>query len=191
MVLLVAPEADCLYKILGKPKEWTEEPIDIQKILANLSKQVKIIKGELYEKVKNQLLPNVCPSFQTATIMKACQLLGHGKVLKTIEAINERYYWESLSLDVAKTISHSQKFLKEQPKPVAPPPCFMLPRHAFNTVSTDIMGLLATYNDKNQYILVAIDYLTKWIEAKPLSNLRATTTAQFILDKIINRHGYL
>jgi len=40
-----------------------------------------------------------------------------------------------------------------------------------------------------RYAAVAIDYFSKWCEARPLSDKRATTVAHFIYDEIICRHG--
>ena len=34
-----------------------------------------------------------------------------------------------------------------------------------------------------------MNYLTKWLEAKPLTNATAEAVAQFIYDEIICRHG--
>ena len=42
---------------------------------------------------------------------------------------------------------------------------------------------------KNQYIIVAINHFTKWIEALAINNLSSTTTALFIYNYIISRHG--
>ena len=39
------------------------------------------------------------------------------------------------------------------------------------------------------YLIVAIDKLTKWVDAKPICSLSANTAAKFILDFILCRHG--
>lgn len=38
-------------------------------------------------------------------------------------------------------------------------------------------------------IVATIDYFSKWIEAKPILDCTAITTARFILDEIVLRHG--
>ena len=40
-----------------------------------------------------------------------------------------------------------------------------------------------------QYIIVAIDYLTKWVEAKATPNNDARTTAKFLYENIFMRYG--
>ena len=41
----------------------------------------------------------------------------------------------------------------------------------------------------NKYIIVAMDYLTKWPEAKPVSNATAEQVANFLYEDIIGRYG--
>jgi len=40
-----------------------------------------------------------------------------------------------------------------------------------------------------RYVAVAIDYFSKWCEARPLIDKKAATVARFIYDEIICRHG--
>lgn len=43
--------------------------------------------------------------------------------------------------------------------------------------------------DGFKYVAVAIDYFSKWSEACPLQDKKATTVARFIYNDIICRHG--
>ena len=63
------------------------------------------------------------------------------------------------------------------------------PNFAFHTVSMDLIGPLPTSNHKHKYIIVAIDHLTKWVEARSMVDLQALTVAKFVLEQIIHRHG--
>ena len=42
---------------------------------------------------------------------------------------------------------------------------------------------------ENRYIIVAVDYFSRWPEAKPLKEANAQTVAEFIYDEIICRFG--
>ena len=42
-----------------------------------------------------------------------------------------------------------------------------------------------------RYIITGTKYLTRWVEAKAVSNCDATTTAQFLFENIISRFGCL
>jgi hypothetical protein len=41
-----------------------------------------------------------------------------------------------------------------------------------------------------RYIITAIEYLTRWAEAREVKDCSATTTALFIFDDIITRFGF-
>jgi len=43
----------------------------------------------------------------------------------------------------------------------------------------------------NQYIIVTINYTTKWVETKAFRDNMAKNTTKFIYDPIITRFGYL
>ena len=59
----------------------------------------------------------------------------------------------------------------------------------FYQIGIDFVGPLPVTSDGNRYIIVAIDYLTKWPEARPLPRATADVTAQFIYEEIICHHG--
>lgn len=43
----------------------------------------------------------------------------------------------------------------------------------FDKVQMDILGLLSTTSKGNRYLLIIIDYFTKWVEALSLKNIKA------------------
>lgn len=51
-------------------------------------------------------------------------------------------------------------------------------------VGIDTIGPLITSDNGNKYILVAIDYLTKYVFLKAVTNKTAETVAQFIFEKL-------
>ena len=52
----------------------------------------------------------------------------------------------------------------------------------------DMVGPLRTGKSGFTHVLVAVDKFTKWIEAKPIKNLEASTTISFIRE-LIFRYG--
>lgn len=59
----------------------------------------------------------------------------------------------------------------------------------FELIFYDIMGPLPESKSGNKYIIVVTDYLTKWCEAKAVSEFSAKTIAKFLLEDVITRHG--
>ena len=58
----------------------------------------------------------------------------------------------------------------------------------FDRVGIDLLQLPLTPLG-NKYIVVATDYLTKWVEARALPNKTASMVAGFLYEDIICRHG--
>lgn len=58
----------------------------------------------------------------------------------------------------------------------------------FHTIGLDIVGPFKSSRGY-KYIIVAIDYLTKFVEAKPVRNIEAVTVQKFIERRIILKHG--
>lgn len=60
----------------------------------------------------------------------------------------------------------------------------------FSTWGIDIIGkVTAKASNGHEFILVAIDYFTKWVEAASYAVLTAKKVAQFIKTNIICRYG--
>ena len=57
--------------------------------------------------------------------------------------------------------------------------------YAFHTVSMDLIGPLPVSSQGVKYIFVAIYHLTKWVKARAINNLGATTISKFVLEQII------
>jgi len=56
-------------------------------------------------------------------------------------------------------------------------------------VQMDVLGPLPLTISGNKYLLIMVDYFTKWVEAFPLKNIRARTVAETFLNQIVSRHG--
>ena len=65
----------------------------------------------------------------------------------------------------------------------------ILPMDIFERWGIDIVGPLPLTQQGNKYIIVAVDYFTRWPEARPLKIATAVTAADFIYEEIICRFG--
>jgi IS30 family transposase len=55
----------------------------------------------------------------------------------------------------------------------------------------DFVGPLPTAQGNCKFTTVAVDYFTKWVEAKALANITALTIQKFFWQNIICRYGVL
>ena len=71
---------------------------------------------------------------------------------------------------------------------IRPPLQQILVKGPFHSVEVDVLQLPLT-SDGNKYLVVLLDYLTKWVEAYSAPNQRAETIARLLVDNIVCRHG--
>ncbi|XP_074377476.1 uncharacterized protein LOC141718998 [Apium graveolens] len=60
---------------------------------------------------------------------------------------------------------------------------------ALKVIRQDIVGPFPKSKKQCQYIVVAVDYATKWVEAKPLSKIREKEMIEFFMEYIVFRFG--
>ena len=59
----------------------------------------------------------------------------------------------------------------------------------FEILAIDLMGPLPTTSSGNSYIMVVIDYYTKWMEAFPLKHIHASDVAKKLVKEVFFRYG--
>ncbi|CAG2185038.1 unnamed protein product [Mytilus edulis] len=120
-------------------------------------------------------------------------LSGHLGINRTIQRTQRSFFWPSIGSDVADWVKScelcSQRKRPQKPtkSPISSMPIASQP---FERVSTDILGPVSNSGkSKNQYVLVFICYLTKYVELIPLSDIKAATIATAFLHNVVCRHG--
>ena len=160
--------------------------------LRNQSNKYFIQEHQLFKRTKNDKPQRVVLPEQVELILfnlHKDQSGGHLGIESTYEKLKERYFWPQMYETVrryVKTCENCQKRGKpNRREPINPIPV----GQPFHRIGIDIKGPLPVTNNENKYIIVAMDYLTKWPEAKAIPNAKATTVAEFIYKDIICRHG--
>ena len=120
------------------------------------------------------------------------KLSGHLGFLKTYTKIRERFYWNRMERTVRQYVRNCVS-CQERKSDTGPPKGSLqpieYPIEPFYQVAMDIVGQLTETPRKNRYIICLIDFNTRWLEAKPLKNMRSETIADFFVNEILVRHG--
>nr|GEY04545.1 hypothetical protein [Tanacetum cinerariifolium] len=107
------------------------------------------------------------------------------------KAIRKGYYWPTMHRDARNMTQkrdscqvHAQ--VPRRPKTLMT--SIMVP-WLFYQWGMDILGPLPQEARKSEFVIVAIDYFTKWIEAKPLARITRKDVKKFVWDNIVCRFG--
>ncbi|GKA53629.1 reverse transcriptase domain-containing protein [Tanacetum coccineum] len=107
------------------------------------------------------------------------------------KAMRQGYYWPTMHEDAKKEIEKCDPCQIHAPVPRLPK-TLMTPIMApwpFYQWGIDILGPLSQARGEAKFVIVAIDYFTKWIEAKPLVKLTGKEVIRFVMGNIIYRFG--
>ena len=131
-------------------------------------------------------MKSICPS--------NCNTLscgGHfGGKRTTAKVLQSGFYWPSLFKDAHRFVSTCDKCQRmgNISRKDEPPMHPILEVELFDLWGIDFMGPFpASYN--NLYILLAVDYVSKWVEAIPTRTNDAKVVAQFLRSNIFSRFG--
>ncbi|CAH8445461.1 unnamed protein product [Dicrocoelium dendriticum] len=154
-------------------------------------KDLRIIDGVLYRVDKSgpKLITPMTRSL--GILQKVHQQLGHSGQLKTEAAVRQRYWWPGIHADVVQFCASCE--LCATLKPMVPVPRAplepILTSAPGQRIGVDIIGPLPITKSGNCFILVMIDYFTKWCEAIPIRCQNASTVASTIVNEWVARYG--
>lgn len=117
-------------------------------------------------------------------------MAGHMGYEKTLERITARFYWPGIHADVRRWCASCPDCqLVNQPAipraPLRPLPLIEVP---FEHIGMDLIGLFHRSTHGYRFVLVLVDYATRYPEAVPLRNSSAKSVAQ-ALFQVISRVG--
>ena len=105
--------------------------------------------------------------------------------------IRARYYWPTMLKDAqayVKACDKCQRFSNFIRQPSEELITMMAP-WPFVQWGLDIMGLFPTALRQLKFLVVDIDYFTKWVEAEPLATITEKNVCTFVWKNIICRYG--
>ena len=115
---------------------------------------------------------------------------GHFAEKRIFELLRRLYWWPGMRADVRKycrscMVSASRKGTGRCIKPALQ---LILVGGPFHRMGVDVLQLPLIL-EGNQYAVVCIDYLTKWVEVFAVADQTAETIARLFVEGVVCRHG--
>ncbi|XP_021985131.1 uncharacterized protein LOC110881062 [Helianthus annuus] len=157
--------------------------------------QYELINGELYRRSylgpSLKCVDNEEAKYVTREIHEG--ICGMHSGLRTVVAkvMNVGFYWPRMYETASEEIKRCDNCQIHAPMthchkhPMIP----LSTSWPFQKWAIDIIGPFPEGPGGVKYVVVAIDYFTKWIEARPLAKITGEQMRRFVLDNIICRYG--
>jgi ribonuclease HI len=173
-----------------------ELPSDLSEArrIARMVKSFTIIDGELYKRAASGILQRCVPIPEGRELLRDihADICDHHAAPSTLvdNAFRQGFYWPTAVADareIVRTCEGCQFYTRKS----------NLPAHVLQTIpitwpfvvwGLDIVGPLRKAPGGYTHLLVAIDKFSKWVEVRPITNLRAEQAVTFFTD-IVNRFG--
>ncbi|GJU04711.1 reverse transcriptase domain-containing protein [Tanacetum coccineum] len=107
------------------------------------------------------------------------------------KAIQTGYYWPTMHMDARKLVRECNDCQVHRPVPRNPQQNLtpITSPWPFYKWGIDIAGPFPEGPGKVKFLIVAIDYFTKWIEAKAVATITGNQVKKFVWDNIVCRFG--
>ena len=107
------------------------------------------------------------------------------------KVIRSRFYWPTIQADTkayVKVCDQCQRFsnIPKQPAEYLTP---MMAPWPFAQRGLDILGPFPTGTRQMKFLVVGIDYFTKWVEAEPLAKITQQNVKNFVWKNNVCRFG--
>ncbi|XP_074278683.1 uncharacterized protein LOC141602278 [Silene latifolia] len=149
----------------------------------------------IWKMCQDQVIRRCVPDVEIPPILRHCHEYacgGHfGPQRRARKILESGFYWPNIFKDAhifTKTCDKCQRvgnISRRNEMPQQP----MLYLEVFDVWGIDFMGPFPK-SDGYLYILLAVDYVSKWIEAIPTRNDDARTVSSFMQSHIFSRFGY-
>ncbi|CAF1253603.1 unnamed protein product [Rotaria sordida] len=116
---------------------------------------------------------------------------GHGGQQKTLFRLTTRVFWDSMRKDVYNYVASCQacQQFKYNNIPLANPLQTHIVNEPWHTIGIDIMGPFPKTARQKRFLLVIVDYFTRWIELFPLRTTTSIDIAQILINEVFTRYG--
>ncbi|GBM68436.1 Retrovirus-related Pol polyprotein from transposon 412 [Araneus ventricosus] len=111
--------------------------------------------------------------------------------MKTLSKTRERFYWDRLSADVEKWCRECHTCRARKGPKTRTKGCLQCYNVGapFERIALDILGPFPATKKGNRYILVLMDYFTKWSEVIPIPDQEDSITVEELVRRWISCYG--
>lgn len=136
----------------------------------------------------------IVPSSKTKEILERYhdhKLAGHFGINKTTHSIRYKYFWPGMNKQIQRYIRNCLICAKRKAVTTCRAPLQPLPvtDYIWERVSMDIIGPLNETYKGNKYILVILEYSTRYAIAVPMKDQTASTVIRKFIKHVINQEG--
>lgn len=116
---------------------------------------------------------------------------GHLGFSKTLARLRLRFFWPKMAADVKRYVTSCS--VCQLTKPSQRKPAGLMvpisPQKPWEYVGVDFVGPLPRTKSGNTYLLVSVDYFSKWIEVCAVREATARVAAGKFISEVFARHG--
>ncbi|GJV24844.1 reverse transcriptase domain-containing protein [Tanacetum coccineum] len=171
-----------------------EDPVDARTLMEKIGNYT-IEDGVLYRKSYLVPLMRCVGPLQANYVIREVHMgscgMHDGPRQVVAKAMNLGYFWPSMHKDARELIRVCDDCQAHAAVPRLPKADMISVTSAwpFMKWGMDIVGPLPEGPGRVKYLIVAIDYFTKWMEAKPLATITGKQVVNFAYDNIVCRFG--
>lgn len=149
--------------------------------------------GVVYRVSKGGKQRRVATPADMQMIKDTCHGQGHPGMTNTWRRVSRTYWWQGMEQDCYDIVRSCESCQKGKHKTVREDRVLksvsVQGLRPFQKVAIDLAGPLPETALGNKYLIVMADYLSKWVEAVPVKDDRATTVASIFLTELVSRYG--
>nr|GEV06775.1 hypothetical protein [Tanacetum cinerariifolium] len=161
-----------------------------------LSKLASVAFNHLTKEILVKVFPLQANYVIRETYMGACSMYLKPQAV-VAKAIRQGYYWPTMHRDAWEEIRRCDSCQIHAPVLKLPKTLMtsIMAPWSFFQWGMDVLGPLLEAPEKVKFVIVAVDYFTKWIEAKALAkkalpNTTGKKVKKFVWDNIVCRFGF-
>ncbi|GJV67139.1 reverse transcriptase domain-containing protein [Tanacetum coccineum] len=170
-------------------EELKEKSISASEVLAVVEEEGDTWMTPIFKYLSDETLP--AEQKKVRAVKRKSWRMHAGTRSVMAKALRIGYYWPTMHEDARKLIQACQDCQVHKPVPRNPQQKLspITSPWPFYKWGIDIVGPFPEGPGKVKFLIVAIDYFTKWIEAKSVATITGSQIKKFMWDNIVCRFG--